>query len=893
MLGPVKRIKKRYLDDPDVGVPQRTAARWKNKNMLEVSQASTSDDVLLESNIISGGDVFDHMDGHDEASALTQTDSVGVDVLDHTDEHDGQDEASTLAQRVSVVTDSVSEDSYSMDYNCASSSEFVSSDEETVSFESDDTDETSSDSDASRTDTVDLLCTDSNLSIQEIQAVKLLSCFLRNNLSASTCKDIIVTLREVYPESASIQKLTYENIWKFVDDSKMKECHYCVLCSQVFPDNEDFFACEREQCDGLRYKGPFSAQMKKGRQPRQSFVFADVKTQLSSLLQSPGIWKDIQERKKTLAERCDDILRDITDGRAYRRLQDEGQFLSDPNSLTAVLNTDGVNLYTSSKIELWPIFLSVNEMTPSLRFARDNMLLVGIWQGKGKPPFQPYIHLLSKQLNPLYEEGIQLSTTAEEWIPIKLSVVCGIFDLPAKAGILNMTYYNGTEACITCEEPGVVVQQGRGHSRCYPFRPEHEKHPFRNDTDVRLSMERGTERRRSKGFKGKSGLLSLKGFDLVIGVVPDYMHGVLLGVTKTLMYKWFSSTESRNPFFVGNKLKEISSRLQSIKPIECIERLPRDIEKHYSNFKATELQAWLLYYAVPCLLDILPDVYLKHFASLSEAVILLLGEQITHESLCRARCLLESFYKKFGDLYPPGSCGLNVHNIGEHLCFYVKEWGPMWAWSCFAFEDANAMLLQSVHGTGNVLKQVMRARQARVFLRTLDITQGECSKWKKLQDAANCSMAGSLQPVAEDDLTEEIFRRLPVTNLREVKKVSRVLNADGKRLYAEAYTRMQKRDCSVVLLQDGSVASIKYFALCLHSNVVYAILNLYKIEGRNVVHGFPSGLHIIPVSRTRATDCVLVEQIVERLILISTNADSTHNLFVARLPNIHGHSIFK
>ena len=45
--------------------------------------------------------------------------------------------------------------------------------------------------------------------------------------------------------------------------------------------------------------------------------------------------------------------------------------------LTALLNTDGVNLYSSSKVELWPIFLAINELSPKARFSRDNLLLVG------------------------------------------------------------------------------------------------------------------------------------------------------------------------------------------------------------------------------------------------------------------------------------------------------------------------------------------------------------------------------------------------------------------------------------------------------------------------------------------------------------------------------------
>lgn len=37
-------------------------------------------------------------------------------------------------------------------------------------------------------------------------------------------------------------------------------------------------------------------------------------------------------------------------------------------------------------------FLAINELSPSLRFASENILLIGLWQGKGKPPFKTLFH---------------------------------------------------------------------------------------------------------------------------------------------------------------------------------------------------------------------------------------------------------------------------------------------------------------------------------------------------------------------------------------------------------------------------------------------------------------------------------------------------------------------
>lgn len=53
-----------------------------------------------------------------------------------------------------------------------------------------------------------------------------------------------------------------------------------------------------------------------------------------------------------------------------------------------------------------------------------------------------------------------------------------------------------------------------------------------------------------------------------------------------------------------------------------------------------------------------------------------------------------------------GTCGLNVHNAGQHLADYAEGWGPLWAWSTFGFEDMKGTLMDFAHGTGNVCRQV-------------------------------------------------------------------------------------------------------------------------------------------------------------------------------------------
>ena len=115
-------------------------------------------------------------------------------------------------------------------------------------------------------------------------------------------------------------------------------------------------------------------------------------------------------------------------------------------------------------------------------------------------------------------------------------------DLQAKAYVLNMTMFIGEYGCLSCEEPGRTVKQGKGHTCCYPYRPRAERKPYRDSYDV-IQNKGALASNSAKpifGIKGVSKLTCMPWFNLVLGTVPDYMHGILLGVTKTLLNKWFS-----------------------------------------------------------------------------------------------------------------------------------------------------------------------------------------------------------------------------------------------------------------------------------------------------------------------------------------------------------------
>ena len=89
----------------------------------------------------------------------------------------------------------------------------------------------------------------------------------------------------------------------------------------------------------------------------------------TKLIIDPTIWSIIKNHK---VNRSSD-MEDICDGEAYKTHK---AFVAHPANITLTCNTDGVSIYRSSKTSIWPIWVAINELPPSLRFVILNVILM-------------------------------------------------------------------------------------------------------------------------------------------------------------------------------------------------------------------------------------------------------------------------------------------------------------------------------------------------------------------------------------------------------------------------------------------------------------------------------------------------------------------------------------
>ena len=252
-------------------------------------------------------------------------------------------------------------------------------------------------------------------------------------------------------------------------------------------------------------------------------------------------------------------------------------FLNSPQNISFLLNTDGVSVFKSSNVSLWPVYMQINELPYHKRKLKENTILCGLWVGEEKPNFLNFFKPITSSLIELYTNGVEVeSPDIQQSFVCKALLLTSTFDLPAKASALNMTQYNGEYGCTKCLQSGERMKTSRGGSvRVFPFQENNPTGPPRVHagivSDSKIACRQGAP---SHGVKGPCYLAAIPGFDMVRGTVVDYMHCVLLGVTRMLLALWFGSENHDKMWYCGHQVSLCDDRLTSIRPPNYITRCP-------------------------------------------------------------------------------------------------------------------------------------------------------------------------------------------------------------------------------------------------------------------------------------------------------------------------------
>ena len=434
------------------------------------------------------------------------------------------------------------------------------------------------------------------------------------------------------------------------------------------------------------------------------FVEIPIIQQLQDMFLRPNFFDDLQyrfNRRKT----CESNIEDIYDGRLYKNLYKNDGFLSSPNNISLMWYTDGVPLFKSSSMSLWPLYFSINELPYRKRMLKENMLIAGLWFGETKPCMSTYLKPFHDTFETL-AEGFDACLSNGSNINVRCIVLCGTCDMPAKSQVLNMIQFNGKFGCCRCLQPGETAQSGKGHTHVYPYDACNPSGPARTWDNFCSDAEKAyVDGTRVNGVNGPCWMLYL--CDIVRGTALDYMHQILLGVVRKLTHFWTDSSYHKEPYSLSKSLNILNKRLLSIKPPTFISRAPSSFSK-LKFWKASEFRSFLFYYSVPVLYGVLPSIYFDHHILLVEAIHSLNSQSISPEAIDKCEFILQYYCALFAKYYGANTMGINVHSI-LHLTDVVRDLGPLFVYSCFPYESLNGDLKSLFHGTQAIEKQVSLA----------------------------------------------------------------------------------------------------------------------------------------------------------------------------------------
>ena len=325
------------------------------------------------------------------------------------------------------------------------------------------------------------------------------------------------------------------------------------------------------------------------------------------------------------------FLRDIQDGRVYKKFSEENLHARGRIIFSIVASSDGAPMIKSRKYSIWPLMCFLVELPPEERYKYKNILLTGLWYGKDKPNVQLFLNNFVNELSDL-STGCDFQDDTGQPIPSICRIQSVVPDLPAKAMLFNVKQYNGLFGCSTCKHPGTYVNELR--TRVY-------------DYISHVSMRTAEESRRFAHLAEMTGstVFGIKGNNVFgeLVLIPDnlpldWMHCVCEGIIKRQLFsRWLDPRYNGEEHSLVGFTEEFDEMFMTIRVPHDFTRKPRSIADR-KHWKASEFRLFVLFAGLPCLqhavlLDAFSLEHFYHFALLVTAMRYLHSVPVSPESV--------------------------------------------------------------------------------------------------------------------------------------------------------------------------------------------------------------------------------------------------------------------
>lgn len=446
----------------------------------------------------------------------------------------------------------------------------------------------------------------------------------------------------------------------------------------------------RLPCGTLLLKSVELASQRKILYPFKIYCYLNLKCSLQSMLLIPGLGLACEQWR--LRQVSTGVREDVYDGNVWKDFQHiRGQsFLSDPFALGLMLNIDWFEPYKHLTYSVGVIYLTVMNLPLTVRYKRENVLLVGIIPGPHEPS-----HDINSFLMPLVEDllsfwdGVELDVHGCHKKLVRCALLCAACDHPAGRKTCG---FLGHSACLGCSKCMKQFTGTVGDMNYSGF--DRHNWTFRSNESHRRAVQElkqyttrtALEEAESRLGCRYSELLKLPYFDAPRMLIIDPMHNLFLGSAKHYLKNiWLN-----RGIITTLNFDKIQSRVDSVRVPADIGRVPHKIMSGFASFTADQFKNWVLYYSVIVLRDLLPPDDLERWRHFVLACRLLCHHQLRLQDIQLADALLQ-FCRRTERMYGSNCITPNMH-MHCHLKSCILDYGPLHGFWLFSFERFNGLL---------------------------------------------------------------------------------------------------------------------------------------------------------------------------------------------------------
>ena len=437
--------------------------------------------------------------------------------------------------------------------------------------------------------------------------------------------------------------------------------------------------------------------------PHKFYCYCSVTKTLQHFLMRPR-FAEICEEIRCLARKSSGLLSDVYDGRIWHNFTgiDGEVFLSMAYCYAFALNVDWFQPFDRHIYSVGVIYLIMLNLPRSIRYKRENVLLVGIIPGPNEPSqnINSYLSPLVFDLLDLWN-GLHMNIHgAETKKLVRAALVLVSCDLPAGRKVCGFLSHSAKLGCSKCY-CNLVDSISNFDRDNWTFRTN-SKHRLDVETILKCTSKRECERKALELGCRFSTLLNLPYFDPVRMLVVDPMHNLFLGTTKyftrrILLEEGILSKEN---------LKTINERLSKLKNTVDIGRLPSNIDSG-STFTAEQWMNWTLYFSIFCLHGLIPNDHMECWRHFVLACRKLCKKTVTENDVTVGDLLLIQFCRRMKRIFGPRLVTPNMH-MHCHLAACIRDYGPLHCFWAFSFERYNGLLGSQPTNNRSVELQLMK-----------------------------------------------------------------------------------------------------------------------------------------------------------------------------------------